>query len=86
MDPAIIGVFIPIIALSGGTILIALKMRYTHLEKNRIGGDGRQEVEHLADGVDSLRAEVEMLRDEFHKLDERMDFTERLLERPKTEE
>jgi len=86
MDPAIIGVFIPIIALSGGTILIALKMRYTHLENNRIGGGERQEVEHLADGVDNMRAEVEMLRDELHKLDERMDFTERLLERPKTEE
>ena len=86
MDPGIIGVFIPIIALSGGTILIALKMRYTHLENNRIGGAAGEEVEHLADGVDNLRAEVEMLRDEFHKLDERMDFTERLLERPKTEE
>ena len=86
MDPGIIGVFIPIIALSGGTILIALKMRYTHLENNRIGGAAGEEVEHLADSVDNLRAEVEMLRDEFHKLDERMDFTERLLERPKTEE
>ena len=85
MDPAIIGVFIPIIALSGGAILIGLKMRYSHLENTRVSG-GREEVEHLADGVDNLRAELELLRDEFHKLDERMDFTERLLEPPKTEE
>ena len=85
MDPGIIGVFIPIIALTGGTILIGLKMRYSHLENTRVGG-ADPEVEHLADGVDNLRAELELLRDEFHKLDERMDFTERLLEPPKTEE
>jgi len=48
--------------------------------------DAEHEVENLADGVDNLRAELEILRDEFHKLDERMDFTERLLEPPKTEE
>ena len=86
MDPGIIGVFIPIIALSGGAILIGMKLRYSHIENNRLGGGAQQEVEHLANGVDNLRAEVELLRDEFHKLDERMDFTERLLERPKTEE
>ncbi len=86
MDPGIIGVFIPIIALTGGTILIGLKMRYSHLENTRVGGGAEHEVEHLADGVDNLRAELELLRDEFHKLDERMDFTERLLEPPKTEE
>ncbi len=85
MDPGIIGVFIPIIALTGGTILIGLKMRYSHIENTRVGG-AEHEVEHLADGVDNLRAELELLRDEFHKLDERMDFTERLLEPPKTEE
>ncbi len=85
MDPGIIGVFIPIIALSGGAILIGMKMRYSHLEDTRVKG-GAQDVEQLADGVDNLRAEVELLRNEFHELNERMDFTERLLERPKTEE
>ncbi len=84
MDPAIIGVFIPIVALSGATILIGMKMRYSHMENRRV--EGGQEAEHLADGVDNLRAEVDLLRDEFHKLDERMDFTERLLDPPKTEE
>ncbi len=86
MDPGIIGVFIPIIALSGGAILIGMKMRYSHLEDTRVRGGAQQDVEQLADGVDNLRAEVELLRNEFHELNERMDFTERLLERPKTEE
>ena len=86
MDPAIIGVFIPIIALSGGTILIALKMRYSHIENNRLGGAAQPEVEHLADAVDNLRTEFGLLHSEVEKLNERVEFTERLLERPKTEE
>ena len=85
MNPGIIGIFIPIIAVCSAAFLIALKMHYSHLQDTRIGG-GSQEVEHLSDTVDHLRAEVELLRDEFAKIDERMDFTERLLERPKTEE
>jgi len=89
MDPGIIGVFIPIIALSGVTILIAMKMRYTHIQENRetrVGGGGAEEVERLAETVDSLRSEIALLHDEFHQLNERVDFTERLLEGPKTEE
>ncbi len=86
MDPGIIGVFIPIIALSGVTILIAMKMRYDHIRETRLNGGGDQEVERLAEAVDSLRSEVALLHDEHHRLNERMDFTERLLERPKTEE
>jgi len=88
MDPGIIGVFIPIIALSGVTILVAMKMRYSHIQETRIssGGDQEQEVERLGETVDSLRTEIALLHDEFHQLNERVDFTERLLEGPKTEE
>jgi len=86
MDPGIIGVFIPIIALSGGTILIAMKMRYSHIQEARLNSGGDQEVERLAETVDSLRTEIAVLHDEFHQLNERVDFTERLLERPKTGE
>ena len=85
MDPGIIGVFIPIIAVCSGAILFGMKMHYSHLQDTRISG-GSQEVEHLADAVDNLTAEVELLRTEFLELNERVDFTERLLERPKTEE
>ncbi len=86
MDPGIIGVFIPIIALSGVTILIAMKMRYTHIQETRLNSGGDQEVERLTETVDSLRTELALLHDEFHQLNDRVDFTERLLEGPKKEE
>ena len=78
MDPGVIGVFVPIVALSGGAILIGLKMHYSHLEDKRLSGGGQEDVEQLTEVVESLRAEVEQLH-------ERVEFTERLLERPKTE-
>ena len=84
MDPGVIGVFIPIIIFGGIFTLIGMKMRYSLMKDTRISGG--EEVEQLANAMDNLSAEVELLRNEFHKLDERMDFTERLLERPKTEE
>ena len=79
MDPAIIGVFIPVIALSGGAVLLGMKMHYSHLEDTRLRGSGQQDVEQLTEVVENLRAEVE-------RLNERVEFTERLLERPKTED
>ena len=86
MGPDTLGVFIPIIIFGGGAILMGMKMRYNHLADTRLSSGAEQEVEHLTGTVDSLRAEVELLREEYRELDERMDFTERLLERPKTEE
>ena len=83
MDPGVIAVFIPIVIFGGIFTLIGLKMRYSHMEDTRLGGSSQQEVEHLADAVDNLRSEVELLRTEFVEINERMDFTERLLERPK---
>ena len=72
-------VFIPIVFLGGVFTLIAMKIRYRHLDDIRASGGEQLEVEHLADTVESLRAEVE-------RLNERVEFTERLLERPKTDE
>jgi cell division protein FtsB len=87
MGPEVLSIFIPIIALSGGVFLFALKMRYNHIEETRLGGGEQQEeVQRLAEAVDNLRAEVGLLNDEFRAIDERMDFTERLLEGPKGEE
>ena len=80
------GIFIPIIIFGGGAILIGMKMRYSHIEETRLGGAAQDEVEQLTETVDNLRAEVLALRDEFVDLNERVDFTERLLERPKTED
>jgi hypothetical protein len=42
-------------------------------------------VERLAEAVDTMRDEVRVLRDGFLELHERVEFTERLLERPKAD-
>ena len=73
----IIALLIPIIFLGGLFTLVAMKLRYNHFRDTRISGEPQPQVEHLTEVVDSLRAEVEQLT-------ERVDFTERLLERPKT--
>jgi cell division protein FtsB len=87
MGPEVLSLFVPIIAVGGGVFLFALKMRYNHLEETRLGGrEQQEEVQRLAETVDNLRAEVGLLNDEFRSIDERMDFTERLLEGPKAEE
>ena len=88
MRPEILGIFIPIIAICGGFILFFTKMLLDHRSSVSRVSDGakQQEVERLAEAVDNLRAEVGLLSDEFREINERMDFTERLLERPKTEE
>ncbi len=82
----ILGSLIATLFFGGVFTLIGMKMRYSHMEDTRVSGSSQQEGEHLADAVDDLRAEFGLLRDEVEKLNERVDFTERLLERPKTEE
>ncbi len=84
MSPGILGILVGFFALFCGAILIGMKMRYTHLKRTRVSGSAQQEAERLANAVDNLRSEVGLLRDEFLELNERVDFTERLLERPKS--
>ncbi len=80
----VISNFIPMVFLAGVFTLIGMKMHYRQQDK-RVSGSSQQEGQQLAAAVDNLTAEFELLRNEVNKLDERMDFTERLLERPKTE-
>jgi len=80
MDPGMVGVFIPIIAMLGGFSLLlvrsplgqALADRLRHGPTPRGGS-----AEDHADLVDS----VEQLRREVAELAERVDFTERMLPR-----
>jgi hypothetical protein len=69
----------------GGMILIGMKLRYTHKERTALGGTSQRDVEHLTDSVKALRDEVQVLRDGFLELNERVEFAERLLERPKAD-
>ena len=85
MGPEILGILGHgwfVMAIIG--IVIGMKVRYTHLQRTRVSGSAQQEVERLADAVDTLRDEVGLLRDQHLELNERMDFTERPLERPKS--
>lgn len=69
----------------GGMILIGMKLRYAHKERTALGGTSQKEIEHLTDTVRALRDEVQVLRDGFLELNDRVEFAERLLERPKTD-
>ena len=90
MGPETLGILIPIFGVVGGVILIGLKMTLSHLQDAReqkdISGSAQQEVERLTEAVDNLNGEFGLMRDELLALNERVDFTERLLEPPKTEE
>ena len=70
----------------GFCILLGMKMRYSHFRETRISGSAQQEVERLTETVDNLNAQIELLHSEFHELNQRIEFTERLLELPEAEE
>ena len=90
MTPQIMEILLQIIIvtvfLGGGFTLLIMKMRYAHLRGTNSEAMPHQEVERLSDTVDNLRAELGLLREDFRELNERVDFTERLLERPKPDE
>ena len=77
MDPAVIGVFIPILGVLGGCGLLGLKIWSNYKLKMREtpGGDN----ERLAEAVHQLHDEVGSMREDMAELHERMDFTERVL-------
>jgi hypothetical protein len=67
----------------GGLVLVGMKMRYTHLQRTRLGSIAPEDVERLGKDVDALRQELQHVREEVLELNDRVEFTERLLERPK---
>lgn len=87
MDPVALELLAPVLAFVsiGGMILIGMKLRYAHKERTALGGTSQQDVEQLTDTVRALRDEVQVLRDGYLELHERVEFAERLLERPKAD-
>jgi hypothetical protein len=69
----------------GGMVLIGMKLRYQHLQSLKQGGSSSQEVERLTEAVHSLHDEIRIMREEVLSINERVEFTERLLERPRAE-
>lgn len=81
----VLDMIIPFSALLGigGMILVGMKLRYQHLQRIKSGGGSEEEVKQLAEAVDSLRAEVRLMHEEVLSIGDRVEFTERLLERPR---
>ena len=82
MDPAVIGVFIPIFGVLGFFGLMGLKTWSNHKLKMREtpGGDN----ERLTEAVQQLHEEVGAMREDVAELYERVDFTERMLSEVKS--
>jgi len=70
----------------GGFVLIGMKMRYQHKSKMLDQPKSAEDLERLADAMDSMYEQTRSLREEIGELQERLDFHERLLARGKDEE
>jgi cell division protein FtsB len=82
MPPEVLILFFGGLAGIGGIILAGQWIQSKRVE----GGGAQQDMKHLADSLDSLRQEVRLLQDDVVGLDERLEFTERLLSRPTAED
>ena len=67
----------------GGMILIGMKLRYEHVRNLKRGSSSEEDVRQIAEAVDGLRDEVRLMREEVLSINDRVEFTERLLERPR---
>ena len=87
MSPEIIEGIMPVIAMLGmGTfVLIGMKLRFDHKAKMLDQTKGAEDLERLAEAMDSMFEQTRALREEIGELQERLDFHERLLARPKEE-
>ena len=67
----------------GGFVLTGMKMRYQYKSKMLDQPKGSEDLERLADAMDSMYEQTRSLREEISDLQERLDFHERLLARGK---
>ena len=88
MPPEIIEGIMPVIAMLGmGTfVLIGMKLRFDHKAKMLDQTKGVEDLERLTEAMDSIFEQTRALREDIGELQERLDFHERLLTRPKEEE
>ena len=80
----------PIMAVFGmlsiGTlVLVGMKMRYQYKSKMLEQPKSSEELERLADAMDSIYEQSRALRDDIGELQERLDFHERLITKGKEE-
>ena len=70
----------------GGFVLLGMKMRYDYKSKTLDQPKSAEDIDRLADAMDSMYEQTRALREELGELQERLDFHERLLARGKEEE
>jgi len=84
MPPEVVLVILASIFGLGGSILMGYRMHYRHIERLQTGGEGdREDVAELQAAVEELQEEVQTLRNGAAGFDERLEFTERLLAKPR---
>ncbi len=66
-----------------GTILVSQRMQHRHAERLQQGGDSGS-VEELRQAVEDLQEQVHALQEGAAGFDERLEFTERLLAKPRS--
>lgn len=69
-------------AVIGSTVLMAT-LGWLSQRINRIEGGGSRELQRLLDENEELREQMRLLEGEVERLAERVDFTEKLLEKPR---
>ena len=86
MPPDVLGGLVGVIgATSAGIlVLVGLKMRFDHKFRMRERSGG-EDAGRLTEAVEQLHDEVRLMRDEFADLQERVDFTERVLSQGKAQ-
>ncbi len=82
MQPEILGIFVPILAIIVFFGLMGLKTWSNHKLKMRETSDG--DSERLTEAVQQLHDEFGSMREEVAELHERVDFTERMLSEVKS--
>ena len=83
-------VFEPLMAVVGmlsigGLVLIGMKMRYQYKAKMLEQPKDSEAVDRLVEAMDSMYDQTRSLREEISELQERIDFHERMLTKPKEE-
>ena len=82
MPPEVLVLIFGILFSIGGSILIGYRMYYRHMERLNSGGSD-EDVSELRKTVADLQEEVHALQKNAAGFDERLEFTERLLAKPR---
>jgi hypothetical protein len=82
MPPEVLVLIFGILFAISGSILIGYRMYYRHMERLNSGGSD-EDVGELREAVADLQEEVHALQKNAAGFDERLEFTERLLAKPR---